>query len=132
MRVKALTYSRYAQWSCSPACTELEVIVMDWAAKLLGLLPRFLQLLGRRRWLHPDDRVGLGARRRRRRALTLSAQQPRHQDGRSRGIYDDADTLARCEGCAHSRSASKDARGPRAEDRFAPPGRVPAERAERR
>jgi aromatic-L-amino-acid decarboxylase len=24
-------------WACSPACTELEMIVMDWAAKLLGL-----------------------------------------------------------------------------------------------
>ncbi|KAF8198043.1 pyridoxal phosphate-dependent transferase, partial [Pholiota molesta] len=28
-------------WSCSPACTELEVIVMDWAANLLGLSPAF-------------------------------------------------------------------------------------------
>ncbi|KZO92342.1 hypothetical protein CALVIDRAFT_308478 [Calocera viscosa TUFC12733] len=24
-------------WACSPACTELESVVMDWAAKLLGL-----------------------------------------------------------------------------------------------
>ncbi|KAH6914247.1 aromatic-L-amino-acid decarboxylase [Coprinopsis sp. MPI-PUGE-AT-0042] len=30
-----------ASWSASPACTELEVIVMDWAAKLLGLSPAF-------------------------------------------------------------------------------------------
>ncbi|KAJ2916332.1 hypothetical protein MD484_g4111, partial [Candolleomyces efflorescens] len=28
-------------WSASPACTELEVITMDWAAKLLGLSPAF-------------------------------------------------------------------------------------------
>ncbi|RXW21325.1 hypothetical protein EST38_g4541 [Candolleomyces aberdarensis] len=28
-------------WSASPACTELEVITMDWAAKLLGLAPAF-------------------------------------------------------------------------------------------
>lgn len=28
-------------WACSPACTELETIVMDWAAKLFGLDPRF-------------------------------------------------------------------------------------------
>ncbi|TFK23692.1 aromatic-L-amino-acid decarboxylase [Coprinopsis marcescibilis] len=28
-------------WSASPACTELEVIVMDWAAKLFGLSPAF-------------------------------------------------------------------------------------------
>ncbi|KAG2015812.1 aromatic-L-amino-acid decarboxylase [Coprinopsis cinerea AmutBmut pab1-1] len=28
-------------WSASPACTELEVIVMDWAAKLFGLSPDF-------------------------------------------------------------------------------------------
>lgn len=25
------------QWACSPACTELEAVVCDWAAKLLGL-----------------------------------------------------------------------------------------------
>ncbi|KAF5317274.1 hypothetical protein D9611_004044 [Ephemerocybe angulata] len=28
-------------WSASPACTELEVITMDWAAKMLGLSPEF-------------------------------------------------------------------------------------------
>ncbi|KAJ7072574.1 pyridoxal phosphate-dependent transferase [Mycena amicta] len=28
-------------WSCSPAATELEVVVMDWAAKLLHLDPAF-------------------------------------------------------------------------------------------
>ncbi|KAF8602719.1 hypothetical protein BDV93DRAFT_533368 [Ceratobasidium sp. AG-I] len=28
-------------WACSPACTELEAIVMDWAAKLFGLDPTF-------------------------------------------------------------------------------------------
>ncbi|KJA20004.1 hypothetical protein HYPSUDRAFT_88967 [Hypholoma sublateritium FD-334 SS-4] len=33
-------------WSCSPACTELEVIVMDWAAKLLGLSPDFYNSSG--------------------------------------------------------------------------------------
>ncbi len=27
----------WPQWICSPACTELEVVVCDWAAKLLGL-----------------------------------------------------------------------------------------------
>ncbi|XP_059618566.1 3,4-dihydroxyphenylacetaldehyde synthase 2 [Phlebotomus argentipes] len=29
-------------WICSPACTELEVIVMDWLGKLLGLPEEFL------------------------------------------------------------------------------------------
>ncbi|KIK09301.1 hypothetical protein K443DRAFT_127744 [Laccaria amethystina LaAM-08-1] len=29
-------------WSSSPACTELEVTMMDWAAQLLGLSPVFL------------------------------------------------------------------------------------------
>ncbi|KAJ7307625.1 pyridoxal phosphate-dependent decarboxylase [Mycena albidolilacea] len=28
-------------WICSPACTELEVIVMDWAAKMFGLSENF-------------------------------------------------------------------------------------------
>ncbi|KAI6007660.1 pyridoxal-dependent decarboxylase conserved domain-containing protein [Pisolithus orientalis] len=28
-------------WSASPACTELETVVMDWAAKMLGLDPTF-------------------------------------------------------------------------------------------
>ena len=46
MRVKVLTDFRYTQWSCSPACTELEVIVMDWAAKLLGLSPDFYNSSG--------------------------------------------------------------------------------------
>jgi glutamate/tyrosine decarboxylase-like PLP-dependent enzyme len=26
-----------AQWFASPACTELEAVVMDWAAKMFGL-----------------------------------------------------------------------------------------------
>jgi aromatic-L-amino-acid decarboxylase len=30
-----------AQWMCSPACTELETIVMDWAAQLYGLSKDF-------------------------------------------------------------------------------------------
>lgn len=29
------------KWNCSPACTELEMVVMDWAAKLFGLDPVF-------------------------------------------------------------------------------------------
>ncbi|KNZ73941.1 Tyrosine decarboxylase 1 [Termitomyces sp. J132] len=29
-------------WTSSPACTELEAIVMDWACQLLGLSPEFL------------------------------------------------------------------------------------------
>ncbi|EGO00872.1 hypothetical protein SERLA73DRAFT_178838 [Serpula lacrymans var. lacrymans S7.3] len=29
-------------WSCSPACTELEAVVMDWAAQLIGLHSTFL------------------------------------------------------------------------------------------
>ena len=29
------------QWMCSPACTELENITMDWAAKLFGLSEDF-------------------------------------------------------------------------------------------
>ncbi|KAJ7039190.1 pyridoxal phosphate-dependent transferase [Mycena alexandri] len=33
-------------WSCSPASTELEAIVMDWAAKLLGLAPAFHNACG--------------------------------------------------------------------------------------
>ena len=27
----------YEQWFASPACTELEAVVMDWAAKMFGL-----------------------------------------------------------------------------------------------
>lgn len=34
-------------WECSPACTELEMIVMDWAAKLFGLDPVFYVESGR-------------------------------------------------------------------------------------
>ncbi len=34
------------QWAASPACTELEMIVMDWSAKLLGLSPDFLNTSG--------------------------------------------------------------------------------------
>ncbi|KAJ7188572.1 pyridoxal phosphate-dependent transferase [Mycena filopes] len=33
-------------WSCSPAATELEAIVMDWAAQLLGLAPAFHNAAG--------------------------------------------------------------------------------------
>ncbi|KAF8635193.1 hypothetical protein AX17_003969 [Amanita inopinata Kibby_2008] len=33
-------------WFASPACTELEMIVMDWAAQLLGLSPAFLNSSG--------------------------------------------------------------------------------------
>ncbi|KAJ7209656.1 pyridoxal phosphate-dependent transferase [Mycena pura] len=33
-------------WSCSPASTELEAVVMDWAAKLLGLDPAFYNASG--------------------------------------------------------------------------------------
>ncbi|TFK44455.1 pyridoxal phosphate-dependent transferase [Crucibulum laeve] len=33
-------------WSNSPACTELEAIVMDWAAQLLGLSPAFMNASG--------------------------------------------------------------------------------------
>ncbi|KAK2464196.1 hypothetical protein APHAL10511_003653 [Amanita phalloides] len=33
-------------WSASPACTELEIIVMDWGAQLLGLSPTFLHSSG--------------------------------------------------------------------------------------
>lgn len=29
------------QWICSPACTELEAVVMDWAARLFGLSEDF-------------------------------------------------------------------------------------------
>lgn len=29
------------QWMCSPACTELENVTMDWAAKLYGLSEEF-------------------------------------------------------------------------------------------
>ncbi|KIP09950.1 hypothetical protein PHLGIDRAFT_28767 [Phlebiopsis gigantea 11061_1 CR5-6] len=29
-------------WACSPACTELEAVVMDWSAKLFGLADHFL------------------------------------------------------------------------------------------
>lgn len=37
-------------WSASPACTELEVVVMDWAAKMLGLDSNF----------HNNENVGGG------------------------------------------------------------------------
>ncbi|KAJ7502871.1 pyridoxal phosphate-dependent transferase [Mycena galericulata] len=33
-------------WSCSPASTELEAIVMDWAAQLFGLAPAFYNTSG--------------------------------------------------------------------------------------
>ncbi|KAF8971067.1 pyridoxal phosphate-dependent transferase [Flammula alnicola] len=33
-------------WASSPACTELEAIVMDWAANLLGLSPAFTNASG--------------------------------------------------------------------------------------
>ncbi|KAJ7594599.1 pyridoxal phosphate-dependent transferase [Mycena floridula] len=33
-------------WSASPACTELEIIVMDWAAQMLGLSPAFYNSSG--------------------------------------------------------------------------------------
>ncbi|KAJ7076898.1 pyridoxal phosphate-dependent transferase [Mycena belliarum] len=33
-------------WSCSPACTELEAIVMDWSAQLLGLGSAFHNAAG--------------------------------------------------------------------------------------
>ncbi|KAK0212488.1 pyridoxal phosphate-dependent transferase [Desarmillaria ectypa] len=33
-------------WASSPACSELEVIVIDWAAKLLGLAPSFMNESG--------------------------------------------------------------------------------------
>lgn len=36
----------HPQWSCSPAATELEAVVMDWAAQLLGLAPAFLNTGG--------------------------------------------------------------------------------------
>lgn len=36
-----LANSFVGQWNCSPACTELEMVVMDWAAKLFGLDPIF-------------------------------------------------------------------------------------------
>jgi aromatic-L-amino-acid decarboxylase len=29
------------QWLCSPACTELEQVVLDWMAKMLGLSSTF-------------------------------------------------------------------------------------------
>ncbi|ESK93669.1 tyrosine decarboxylase [Moniliophthora roreri MCA 2997] len=34
-------------WTASPACTELEVIVMDWAAQMLGLSPEFYNSSGK-------------------------------------------------------------------------------------
>jgi len=34
---EALIQCLMAQWAASPACTELEVVVMDWAAKMFGL-----------------------------------------------------------------------------------------------
>ena len=34
--------SNTAQWLASPACTELEQVVMDWGAKLFGLGDQFL------------------------------------------------------------------------------------------
>jgi len=34
------------KWTASPACTELEAIVMDWAAQLLGLSPAFMNASG--------------------------------------------------------------------------------------
>jgi aromatic-L-amino-acid decarboxylase len=33
-------------WSASPACTELEAVMMDWSARLLGLDPAFYNTSG--------------------------------------------------------------------------------------
>jgi aromatic-L-amino-acid/L-tryptophan decarboxylase len=41
-----LTRASRPQWACSPACTELEAIVMDWSAKLFGLSEEFLNTSG--------------------------------------------------------------------------------------
>jgi hypothetical protein len=35
-----------AQWLSSPACTELEAVMMDWAAQMLGLSSAFLNSSG--------------------------------------------------------------------------------------
>ena len=32
---------RFTQWICSPACTELEQVMLDWMSKLLGLSETF-------------------------------------------------------------------------------------------
>ena len=37
----AVVLVHYDQWSCSPACTELEQVMLDWGAKLLGLQETF-------------------------------------------------------------------------------------------
>jgi hypothetical protein len=34
---EALIQRLMTQWAASPACTELEAVVMDWAAKMFGL-----------------------------------------------------------------------------------------------
>ena len=34
------------KWSASPACTELEAVVMDWAAEMLGLDATFHNISG--------------------------------------------------------------------------------------
>jgi hypothetical protein len=34
------------KWSSSPACTELEAVVMHWAARLLGLSSTFMNKTG--------------------------------------------------------------------------------------
>lgn len=41
MNLCLLVCERTVKWACSPACTELEAIVMDWSAKLLGLKEPF-------------------------------------------------------------------------------------------
>jgi hypothetical protein len=43
-RLKDLTVA--PKWDCSPACTELEAVVMDWSAKLFGLDEVFLNEKG--------------------------------------------------------------------------------------
>jgi glutamate/tyrosine decarboxylase-like PLP-dependent enzyme len=37
---------RAGQWICSPACTELEQVMMDWMAKMLGLSDEYLTISG--------------------------------------------------------------------------------------
>lgn len=39
-------YLTMGQWTSSPACTELEALVMDWAAQLLGLSKDFMNASG--------------------------------------------------------------------------------------
>lgn len=101
------------KWSSSPACTELEAVVMDWSAKLFGLADHFLNSsetgggviqvrCSNSSATFPFrfaqvDRVGLCARCGRRRSFPLHHSAPRSQAREPCHLHYDTDSFARCQ-----------------------------------